>query len=124
AAGARVSESPRARIIAVRQARQPIRLLCGRREEGDVVGAERVVGPHGDADGGVAAVQLLDDEGVGDVVEPGAAVLLGYERAEESEGTQLGDDRVGKLVALAEGRDLIAQPRLCAIDRALADGAR
>jgi len=67
------------------------------------------VGPHGDADRRVAAAQLLDDERVGHVVEPRPAVLLGHQHPEQPERRQLVDDLERELVALVEGRDLVAQ---------------
>src|SRR5262249_58701666 len=53
-----------------------------------------------------------EEGGVGEVVEAGAAVLLGHQRAEKAERAELGDDVVGELVPRVVGRDLIAELRL------------
>ena len=45
------------------------------------------------------------------MVEPGAAVLGRHERAEEALVAEPADDRVGELVALVPGGDLLAELR-------------
>src|SRR5207245_10464240 len=89
------------------QARQVGPFLRLRPEARDVVRAEGVVRPHGDADRGVAAAELLDAQRIADVVEAGAAVLLGNQRSAEAERTELPDDAGRELVALVVGRDRV-----------------
>jgi len=63
---------------------------------------QRVVGRHADPYRGVDLRQLGDHEHVFDVAEPGAAVLLGEEDAQEAQLARLGDDLAGKLLALVD----------------------
>ena len=58
--------------------------------------------PHGDAHRGIHAVELFDGEGVRNIVEPGAAILLGHQRAEKTRLAQAAHDLVRELVRLVE----------------------
>ena len=76
-AGAGLGQAPRPQHLAPCERRDvPLALRRGA-ERVEVVGAERVVGPHRDADGAVDTGELLHDERVGDVVEARAAVAPG-----------------------------------------------
>ena len=92
--------------LAARQARQPVALLLLGAEGEDRVHYQ--AGLHADegAQAGVAALELLVDQAVGDVVQSGAAVLLRQVGAEEAElGDARGDlDRKGA-VAEVPGDD-------------------
>ena len=76
------SFSPRAK-----GARNSLLLLVGA-ELQHRVAVERVVHAHDDAGGGAAAADLLHGQRVADVVQPGAAVLLGHRHAQQR---QLGE---------------------------------
>ena len=58
----------------------------------DVVRAERSVGGHDDADRAIDAREFLDDDGVLDVAEPGAAQFLGEDGAHVAELAEFPDD--------------------------------
>ncbi len=55
----------------------------------NVIGAERIVRGDDQADGRIDARELLDDDGVIDVAEPGAAQFLRENRAQEAELARL-----------------------------------
>ncbi len=84
-AGAGLGQAPGADLLAGGQRHHPALPLLVRAELVDVVGAQRVVGGHADADRRVDLRQLGDHQHVLDVAEPGAAQLLGEEDAEEAE---------------------------------------
>ena len=63
-----------------------LRVVAG---EVDVAGAQRIVRGHGEADPAVDDGELLDDVDVVDVRQTGAAVLLGENRAQHPELTEL-----------------------------------
>src|SRR5438552_728317 len=77
----------------------------------DVVRAEGVVRGDGEADRCVDPGQLLDDDHVIAVVQPGAAVFRGEEDAEHAHLPQLSHDLSGELLGLVElermGRDFL-----------------
>ena len=76
--------------LAARQARQPVPLLRLRAEGVDRIHHQARLHADERAQAGVAALELLVDQPVGDVVQPGAAVLCRQVGAEEA---QLGDAR-------------------------------
>src|SRR4029077_13361774 len=102
-------EAPGAQRLAGGEGRQVAPLLLRRPEGRDVVGTERVVCPHRDADRRIAAAQLLDDQRVRHVVQAGAAELLGHHDAEKAERPELLHDGVREFVPLVERGDLVAE---------------
>ena len=62
-----------------------------------MIGAERIVRGHDDADRAIHARKLLDDDGVFEIAHSRAAVLLGENHAEQAHFGQLGNDFRGKL---------------------------
>src|SRR5439155_1026082 len=80
-----------------------------------------VVGPHRDADRGVAATEFFDDQRVRDVVEARATVLVGHEHPEEAEWPELLHDLVGERLALVVRRDRVPELALCELTGDLAE---
>src|SRR5215813_6075554 len=113
-ARARLRQSPCPQGFPAGETRQVGRLLRGGAEKDEVIGAERVVRPHGDAHGGVHPVQLLHGQRVGDVVEGGPAVLFGDESPEEARLGETHEELAGEfvrlVVALDDGSDLGESP--------------
>src|SRR5581483_12509564 len=72
----------------------PLLLLAAERVDG--VHRERALDRRKRAHAGVAALELLHDETVSDVVQPRAAVFLGEVRAKYAERRELGDDLARK----------------------------
>src|SRR5437773_2025192 len=119
-AGARLGQPPGAEHLPRGQARQVPPLLRLGAERRDVVRAQRVVRPHRDADRGVPATELFDDQRVRDVIEAGAAVLVSHEHPEEAQRPELLHDLVGKRLALVVRRDRVPELTLCELTRDLA----
>ncbi len=90
--------------LAGRAARHPpLALLLGS-EVVDRAGAERRVRRHGDRGGAADAGQLLDHDGIGHVVEPGATDLLREGHAHEAQLGELRKGLVGKALLLVQRR--------------------
>ncbi|EAU62243.1 conserved hypothetical protein [Stigmatella aurantiaca DW4/3-1] len=74
------------------------------------IAVERVVHAHDDAGGGAATADLLHGDGVADVVQPGAAILLGHRHPQERQLGQLlhrlGGPRVGLVPLPGVGNEL------------------
>jgi len=79
-----------------------LQLLAAEAENGPA--ADRVVDRHADGNRGVDTSKLLDCEQVGFEVHSGAAVLLGYQHAEQPELSHLGEDLGGELAAAVPAR--------------------
>ena len=102
-----LGETEAADHLARRQPRQPVALLLLAAERVDRIHHQRALHRRERADAGVAALELLHDEAVRDVVEPGAAVLLGQVGAEHAELGHLRDQLLREAsldVALADDR--------------------
>ena len=80
-----LGEAEAADDLALRHPRQPFHLLLFAAERVDGIHHERALHRRERADAGVAALELLHDEPVADVVQPRAAVFLGEVRAEHAE---------------------------------------
>ncbi len=105
-ARAGLGQRPGADPFAGGELRDPALALRGIAELVDVVGAERIVRRHRDADRRVDLRQLGHHEDVLDVAESGAAQLLGEEDAEEAELGGLGHDGARELLRLVELLDV------------------
>ena len=92
-----LGESEAADLLPRREQRKPLLLLLLRPERVDRVHDQRALHRRERADAGVAPLQLLHDQPVGHVVQPGAAVLLGQVCAEESQLRHPGNQLLGKL---------------------------
>ncbi len=100
--------------LAAGEPRQPLPALLFAAEGVDGVHDERALDRGERADAGVAALELLHDESVGDIAQPRAAVFLRQVGAEHPQLADLGDQLRGKAtvdVGLADDRhDLVLDP--------------
>ena len=98
----RLGQAPGADLLARGQRGQPAAPLLVIAILVDVVAAQRVMGGHADADRRIDARQLGDHQDVFDVAQPGAAVLLGKQDAEEAELSGLEHHLARETLALVD----------------------
>ena len=70
----------------------------------NMIGAERIVRRHNEADGGIDAREFFDDNRVVDVAEPRAAQLLGKDCAQKPELPGFLDGSSGKIASSSHSR--------------------
>ncbi|MNZ46568.1 hypothetical protein D3C78_642520 [compost metagenome] len=111
-AGLRLGEAEAADGAAAGQVGQPAVLLRLAAVLEDRAAAYRVVDAHQRASGAVAGGDFLDRQGIGHIVDVGAAPGFRHYHAEQTELAHLGDqgvvDPAGLFPGLGVGRDLAA----------------
>jgi hypothetical protein len=110
-AGAGLGEAVRADDLAARHRDEELVLLGLRPGEMERAAAERGVGRNDEAEGAPDPADLFNGDRVGEVVEAGAALLLGDRDAEPARLAELLDDLDGEaplaLVLVDDRRDLL-----------------
>src|SRR6185295_7276239 len=122
-ARSRLGEAPGADLLALRQRRHPAPPLLLVAILEDVVRAQRVVRGDADAHRGIDARKLRDDDDVFDVAEPGAAVLLRKDDAEEAQLPRLRHHLARELLALVDLVDERVHLAAGELPRGLLNGA-
>ncbi len=78
-----------------------------------MVGAQRVVRSSPEADPAVGGADLLENQNVLDIAEPGPAVLFRYQDAEQAEFAELAEELAWEVLLAIPlhrvGRDLVAR---------------
>ncbi|GJE69686.1 hypothetical protein CHKEEEPN_1215 [Methylorubrum podarium] len=90
-AGAGFGQAERSQMLAAGQGLEEALLLLLGAEFQDRHAAHRVVDAHDGRDGAVAGGDLLDGQGVGDVVDGRPVIRFGHEHAHEAERPHLGE---------------------------------
>ena len=97
---------PRGQPLAAGEQRNVFPFLRFVAGEKDVIGAERIVGGDGEADGAVDGGEFFDGQRVIDVAEACAAVLRREDDAEQAHCAELLDGGDGELAGLVPRRDV------------------
>ena len=95
-AGLRLGQAVRAEHLALRHRHQPALLLLRRAGQVQRAAAEAGVRRDDDAERAPDAGELLDGDGVGERVEPGAALVLGIGMPRRPIGPSIADDIAGE----------------------------